>query len=204
VVASTSPTELSPGKPGRKVIYFLKRTATELTAANMAEHVLLGELSAEPLKHLQQIIHEVYMPVLSHPANQVGWGDVVTKEIMDKMHTFLANVSIMLSQTEGKTCLPLPPVDGGGRRASVAAAQSNKDRIHSLEGAVITWTKQIKGVLKQDPEHLLKQGLNPTPDKELVFWGSKAANLNAIYEQLPSSARRRLRRGWRPTTTSFK
>ena len=41
---------------------------------------------------------------------------------------------------------------------------SSKDRIHLLEGAVITWTKQIKNVLKQDPESMLKQGLHPTPD----------------------------------------
>lgn len=30
-------------------------------------------------------------------------------------------------------------------------------RLHLLEGAVVTWTKQIRHVLKQDPETLLKQ-----------------------------------------------
>jgi dynein heavy chain len=31
---------------------------------------------------------------------------------------------------------------------------------------------------------MLKQGLHPTPDVEIEFWKSKAANLNSIFEQL--------------------
>lgn len=67
-----------------------------------------------------------------------------------------------------------------------------QDRVHLLEGAVITWTKQIKNVLKQDPESLLKAGLHPTPDVEIEFWRSKAGNLNAIFEQLQSDRIRRV------------
>ena len=40
--------------------------------------------------------------------------------------------------------------------ADVNEISANKERIHVLEGALITWTKQIKAVLKQDPEQLLK------------------------------------------------
>ena len=47
------------------------------------------------------------------------------------------------------TLLPLPPkeatIDRGNQQASVA---NNKDRVHILESAVITWTKQISHVLK--------------------------------------------------------
>ena len=32
----------------------------------------------------------------------------------------------------------------------------DKDKIHILEGAVITWTRQIKDVLKADSESALK------------------------------------------------
>jgi dynein heavy chain len=61
----------------------------------------------------------------------------------------------------------------------------SKDRVHVLEGAVITWTKQIRHVLKQDPEMLLKDGRsNPEPSAELQFWKNKAANLNSIHSQL--------------------
>lgn len=53
-----------------------------------------------------------------------------------------------------------------------------------MTGAIITWTKQIRSVLKMDPEQQLKQGLHPTPDVEIEFWRNKAANLNSIFDQL--------------------
>ena len=177
-IATAMPSKI-PSK-GR-VIYWLKRQAGVVRIDAVQQQLLLGELSQEPLKHLQQIVNDVYTPLLSHPANQVGWGDVAVKNVMEWMHVFLANVSIMLGQTEGKTCLPLPPMENG---AGIASASTNKDRIHLLESAVITWTKQIKNVLKQDPETMLKQGLNPTPDAEIAFWAAKAANLNSIFIQL--------------------
>lgn len=60
----------------------------------------------------------------------------------------------------------------------------DKDAVHVLENAVVTWTRQIKNVLKQQPEGLLKGDLNPGPGAELEFWINKADNLNSIHEQL--------------------
>ena len=48
------------------------------------------------------------------------------------------------------------------------------------------WTKQIKNVIKQDPEMVLKTEKDPGPLRELAFWEKKASNLNSIYEQLQS------------------
>lgn len=142
-----------------------------------AHDLLFGELSQEPLEHLEKLVQEIYMPLICNPANQSGIGEVQAKEIQEMLHSFLANISITLGQTRGKSCLPLPVVDIGG-------PVSSKDKIHLLEGAVISWTKQIKRILKQDPESLLKLGLDPTPDKEIEFWRSKADNLNSIFAQL--------------------
>lgn len=50
--------------------------------------------------------------------------------------------------------------------------------------AIIHWQKQIKNVLKQDPENSLKDGKNPLPSVEIAFWRSKSENLNKICEQL--------------------
>jgi dynein heavy chain len=94
------------------------------------------------------------------------------------------------------------------------AAASNRDRegVHVLESAVVTWTRQIKNVLKQEPEDLLKNDpghsgkpegsvsghtktgfpLNPGPGEELQFWISKAENLNSIHEQLNSTKIRKV------------
>lgn len=53
-------------------------------------------------------------------------------------------------------------------------------------GAIITWTKQIKNVLKKDPESELKNGNHPDPLTELQFWKDKSDDLNSISEQLYS------------------
>ena len=45
---------------------------------------------------------------------------------------------------------------GRGTMMSAHSPSGQKDRIHVLEGTLITWTKQIKAVLKQDPELILK------------------------------------------------
>lgn len=48
------------------------------------------------------------------------------------------------------------------------------------------WTKQIRHVLKLDPETELKKGNNPGPQVEIDFWRNKADNLNSVWEQLNS------------------
>jgi len=81
----------------------------------------------------------------------------------------------------GKTLLPLPPND-----VTSSEKTSSKDKAQLLEGAIVHWTRQIKNVLKQDPESALKQGGNPGPEVEIEFWASKSDNLNSICKQLSS------------------
>jgi dynein heavy chain, axonemal len=64
------------------------------------------------------------------------------------------------------------------------AAAEDHDRIHILESCVVTWTKQIKNVLKSDPDEPLKSGLHVGPETEVNFWTERANNLNSIHEQL--------------------
>ena len=52
----------------------------------------------------------------------------------------------------------------------------------------MTWTKQIKNVLKADPDAPIKEPrAHPGPMAELNFWSERAANLNSIHDQV---------RGW--------
>ena len=113
-----------------------------------------------PFEHLELMSNEVFLPILSNPLNQQRWGEVATREIMDRFHSFLSSTTILCGQIKGETRLPMPPLDVNG-------AASGKNRISLLEGAIITWTKQIKNVLKQDPESQLKAGMDPTPDVEV-------------------------------------
>lgn len=98
---------------------------------------------------------------------------------MDRFHSFLAHIYVTIGQVKGRTLLPLPPND-----VTSSEKTSSKDKAHILEGAIITWTKQIKNVLKQDPESALKSGNNPEPTVEIEFWKNKSDNLNSICEQL--------------------
>jgi dynein heavy chain len=73
--------------------------------------------------------------------------------------------------------LPLPPND-----ITSSEKTSSKDKASILENSINTWTKQIKSVLKQDPEGALKKGNHPDPLTELNFWKNKSQNLNSICE----------------------
>ena len=57
-----------------------------------------------------------------------------------------------------------------------------------LESAMMTWTNQIKNILKQDPAAQLSLGgAHPTPTAELEFWQAKAKRLDDVFEQLQTS-----------------
>jgi dynein heavy chain len=205
-----------PEKFRKKTLCFLKLTETELSPDNVDQTVIYGDFGDVPLEHLSVLANEVFLPMITNPANQVGWPEVITKEVVENLHKFIANVYVTIGQTKGKTLLPLPPAEAGGMSSGSSdggsvesaspgkendgvsgnavadatspgkksEAKSDADQIHALESAVVTWTRQIKGVLKTDPETALKEGNHPGPLAELEFWSDKAANLNAIHEQL--------------------
>ena len=138
---------------------------------------------------------------------------MITREVVENLHKFIANVYVTIGQTQGKTLLPLPPDDdakpstsssaGSAAGSDAGGPSSDTDKIHVLESAIVTWTKQIKGVLKMDPEAALKSGENPGPLAELEFWEDKAANLNAIHEQLSGSKIRKVVKVLEVTKSSY-
>eukprot|EP00898_Chlorokybus_atmophyticus_P007698 jgi/Chlat1/792/Chrsp104S01257 len=177
--------------------------------------IIHGVLVEGALEQLQVLSQEVFLPLLSNPRNHDGWPEVIAKEVIDNLHKFVAGLYVTIGQTKGKTLLPLPPLssaagnvassngsaNGANAEANGAnaaeqqrmAAMRDKDRVHVLESAVVTWTRQIKNVLKTDPEAVLKEdGVNPGPLAELEFWTAKAANLNSIHEQLSSEKVRKV------------
>jgi dynein heavy chain len=132
---------------------------------NIDEEVIFMELNKQILENLHLICNEVFMSVLGNPLNMVGWSDLVSKDLMDKFHGFLAHTYVTIGQVKGRTLLPLPPND-----VTSSEKTSSKDKAQLLEGAIIHWTKQIKQVLKRDPESALKNGKHPDPITEINFW----------------------------------
>ena len=208
-----------PEKVGKaKVIFFIKVDAQPAPKGEdkLNAALIVMELGGQSIfDHLELISNEVFLPVLSNPANQANWGEVAAREIMDRFYAFEFHHFYAAKRRARR--LPMPPLDMNDPTAT-------KNRISLLEIAIITWTKQIKSVLKQDPESQLKQGGHPTPDVEIAFWKNKAMNLNSIFEQLQSQRIRKVLRAldqskstycttfarlcakcsprtWRPTTT---
>lgn len=178
------PAKLST-KGNAKVLLFIKLHPCTLTMSNIQTDIVATELGgSSPFEHLELLANEIFLPVLSNPQNQAKWGEMPTRELMDRFHNFLSSTTILCGQIKGETRLPMPPLDYS--IGASGAMGGGKNKISLLEGAIITWTKQIRSVLKQDPEYQLKQGLHPTPDVEIEFWRNKAANLNSIFDQLQS------------------
>ena len=132
------------------------------------------------LQHLFETTSEVYLPLLSNAHNQQGLPEVVIKDVLDFFHRLVSSVYVTIGHSKGETLLPLPPME----LPSADRASKDKERVHVLETAVVTWTKQIKNVLKLEPEQELKKGSHPGPIAELEFWVSKAKHLNSIQQQL--------------------
>jgi len=181
-------TKLPKRLPKGRTIYFLKQKAAPVEKDTPSKSVTVNDMGSDPLLHLERLVRDVFLPLAANPANQVGWGEVVSREVLDRMHGFLANIAITVGHTKGETTLPLPPIEAGAASATLTV----KDKVHLLEGAVVTWTKQIKRVLKMDPEAPLKRGEHPSPDVELDFWRTKASALNTVFRQLNSERVRRV------------
>ena len=171
--------EVMPNRlPGTKRLALLK-TAEVLSNSNVHHSVVSTELGGRtPFEQLELVLKSVLLPILSNPLNQQSWGEVTYREINESFHSFLSSTTILCAQVKGETRLPMPPVE------SVDGSVAPQNPIPLLEAAILTWTKQIKNILKQDPEILLKEGLHPCPDVEIEFWKRKAESLNAVFEQL--------------------
>ena len=104
------PSKLNKGK----VLLFVKLQPVNLTAENISKEVAVLELGANPFEHLELMANEVFLPVLSNPENQAKWGEVPTREILDRFHNFLSSTTILCGQIKGETRLPMPPIDLSG------------------------------------------------------------------------------------------
>lgn len=192
--ATATATELPSRKQMNKKIVAMHRLRVEsaITKENIREEVLFLEMTKNVLEQLNLFTQSVYSSLLMNPSNQRSWSDLIKKDVMGKYHVFLAQLHVTCGLTRGQTLLPQPPRDslplgstaGGSSGNSSNDLIANKERVHVLEGAVITWTKQIRHILKQDPEMLLRGGKHPEPAKEIQFWTNKANNLNSIHSQL--------------------
>jgi len=98
------------------------------------KEVVFMELNRPILENLYNTCFEVFLPVLGNPMNQIGWSDLVSKDLMEKFHQFLAHTYVTIGQIKGRTLLPLPPSD-----VTSSERTSSKDKAHILETSIIHW-----------------------------------------------------------------
>lgn len=67
-----------------------------ITDENVKDEVLTMEMTRNIMENLFLVCQDVYMPVLSNPVNQVGWSDLVSKDLMDKFNFFLAQIYVTI------------------------------------------------------------------------------------------------------------
>jgi len=139
---------LTPPANCKKAAYFVKLARGAISIDNIDAAVAPGELTADMLGQMFKLCQEVYLPIISNAENQAGWPDVVTREVLDNFQRLVAGIYVTIGQVQVKTLLPLPPVE----LSSADRASKDKERVHVLETAVVTWTRQIKNVLKTEPE----------------------------------------------------
>ncbi|KAE9226456.1 Dynein beta chain, flagellar outer arm [Phytophthora fragariae] len=200
------------------VLYLIKTVKAPVSATKFHEEIMAGTLERDALESLALLLHDVFVPLLGNPRNQQLWPEMVASSVISNVHGFYSSLQITLGQTKGATCLPLPwdqvvmdsaaksgSPRGDGNQNPFASPKGQttdfsalsglgKDQVHSLEGCLITWTKQIKNILKLDPEALLNQRdqVHQGPMDELHFWAAKAKNLNSIFAQLQSDSIRKV------------
>lgn len=171
----------NPNKLKKKGVVILKLTQEQITTANIVKDLAFMELPRNVLEHCYMVYHDIISPITQNTLNQQGWTELVSKDLMEKFNSYIAQIYVMIGLGKGRTLLPLPT-----HKMNQNDTTPDKDKAHVFETSIMTWMKQIKNVLKLEPEMALKQKQDPGPLTELDFWENKMNNLNSIYEQLQS------------------
>ena len=166
-----------PSQLKRKSIYFIKKRPNAQITEKLDNELSIGDLAANPLDFLSNVLEEVYLPLLTNTKNLESWPEVVANDVLRHFHQLHGAVYVISGKSKGKTMLPLP-------HGAKANTETDKSILHTLETAVIDWTHQIKDIIKSNSGAPLDEGLNPGPIVEIDFWAAKYANLKSIHQQL--------------------
>jgi len=79
-----------PEKFKKKGVILINLTKQPLTKQSCAKEVVILELTRNVLEHLYTTLNEIMGPVMQNPENQIGWTDLVTKDLMEKFNAYVA------------------------------------------------------------------------------------------------------------------
>ncbi|KAF7658249.1 hypothetical protein LDENG_00015570 [Lucifuga dentata] len=172
-----------------KQAYILKKRTVPINSENYRELLIFGLLSASALPQLLNTVEKVCIPLLLNKENHQLWPKVMSEDVIRHVESISSRTSVAQGQALGKTVLSIPTGTAWMENSCSTFKMYDKcNRIvaHTIESHVITWTKLIHKVLKEDSSDLLVAGCHPEPMAELNFWASRKSNIQNIYHQLHS------------------
>ncbi|KEG12669.1 dynein heavy chain [Trypanosoma grayi] len=178
-----------PDELKKKGIYFTKTKRERVSDdQHMKGTVVFGDLCPDALSGLNAMTRNVYAQLIKREKRNVSQvPDVAVAELMDDTNGLLAQMLVTLGLSQGKTLLPMPPVQLPSR---VSDGPFDAEFLYQLESTIIAWTAQIRSAIESSPGEMTEgsagKGSLPGPLDEIAFWKSKADNLANLDEQLYS------------------
>ncbi|KAF2900340.1 hypothetical protein ILUMI_05842 [Ignelater luminosus] len=178
-----------PNNLKTKSSYFIRKQKEIITWENFREILLFGDMSPKPVEELAVLIEEVFVPLLTNPANQQGWPKVVADDVLKHVYAFRNNVYQIKGALRSQTLLPMPAGTERIYDAEMMFQDSGGTEIDlqlktAIEAAVIQWASLCGDILQQSSTAAFAGGANPTPLVEIDFWNARLKNLECIYDQL--------------------
>ena len=165
----------------QKTVLLLRASKETNLPEDLDKHIIFIEISKNMLEQMHVICKDIFYPMLTQTVYS-GESELISKDLMEKFHNFLAHFQVCLGQIKGKTILPVPS-DEIFRNTKI----NDNEKTQICEGAVVMWIELIKHNLKQEPEFEFRGGNNPFPLTELDFWNKKSKTLELILEQINSN-----------------
>lgn len=72
----------------QKFTYFIRSKKDVVTMENFRTVLTFGDMASKPIDELAVLVEGVFLPVLSNPANQIGWPKVVVDDVVAHIRNF--------------------------------------------------------------------------------------------------------------------
>ncbi|KAJ3114591.1 Dynein heavy chain 10, axonemal [Phlyctochytrium bullatum] len=170
---------------------------------SMSKYLEIGYLSNHALVMLEQVISEIYIPLLSNvefvstktakehvdsantssnvPDIQMTKTDGFKTEFVVSIQKFASQVSHTAQQVAGDTKLKIPDELLALQHVDVNEAVKDVNTVRILEKVAEEWIETIIGALAKESR---KTPLGNGPLAEVEFWRDRNASLSTLYEQL--------------------
>ncbi|XP_015187538.1 PREDICTED: dynein beta chain, ciliary-like [Polistes dominula] len=170
-----------------KSSYFIKREPVKITKDNYRKMIILGDMAPKPIEEAATLIEEVYLPILTNPANQTGWPLVAKEDVKKHIYDLRSLFHQIKGKMFGETILAIPIdieqiFEEGWKQQERDDSQFNVKLRSNIESIINKWTSQINEILHDEKIFLSSDYL--LPNDELEFWSKRMKNLESIYQQI--------------------